>query len=151
MLAVLQRAGEASVTIAGKTRASIGPGLVVLLGVETGDSTDDGDWLSGKICRMRIFGDDEGKMNRSLIDRGGEALVISQFTLHASTRKGNRPSFLNAAGPEEAIPLYEAFTARMRKLLGDDKVGTGEFGANMRVALVNDGPVTIVLDSRRRK
>jgi D-tyrosyl-tRNA(Tyr) deacylase len=150
MRALLQRVSEGSVTIHGKVTGEIGVGLVILLGIEEADDSSDVDWLVGKICRMRIFGDDGGLMNRSLRDIGGDALVVSQFTLHASTKKGNRPSFIKAARPEQAIPLYEAMIAALSKELGSP-VATGEFGADMNVALVNDGPVTIWIDSRNRE
>ena len=151
MLAILQRVREASVTIDARVHGEIGIGLMVLLGIETLDDAADVEWLCGKIVRMRVFGDDEGLMNRSLLDIGGEALVVSQFTLHANTKKGNRPSFIRAARPETAIPLYESSVETMRGLLGNDRVATGEFGAEMQVSLVNDGPVTIPIDSRNRQ
>lgn len=151
MLAVIQRVREARVCIDDQTVGAIGQGLVILLGVETEDGKDDEAWLTGKIARMRIFGDEAGLMNRSLQEIGGEALVISQFTLQASTKKGNRPSFLKAARPDVAMPLYEAFIAGMRHLLGESKVATGQFGADMQIHLVNDGPVTIVIDSKNRQ
>jgi D-tyrosyl-tRNA(Tyr) deacylase len=150
MRAILQRVLEASVTIAGDRVAETGPGLLILLGVEQGDTAADLDWLAPKVARMRIFGDDEGKMNRSVQDIGGGVIVVSQFTLHASTRKGNRPSFLAAAAPEVSEPLYETFCAALERELGKP-VGRGVFGADMKVALINDGPVTIVIDSRLRE
>jgi D-tyrosyl-tRNA(Tyr) deacylase len=150
MRAVVQRVSEASVTIEGTVRDRIGPGLLVLLGIETADEPADVAWLSGKLVRLRIFNDDAGLMNRSVLDIQGEVLVISQFTLHASTKKGNRPSFLAAARPEVAVPLYEAFLAQLERDLGR-RVARGEFGAHMRVALVNDGPVTIFIDTRQRE
>jgi D-tyrosyl-tRNA(Tyr) deacylase len=150
MRAVVQRVSEASVTIHGGVTDRIGSGLLVLLGIETADDAGDVEWLCGKLARLRIFGDDAGLMNRSVQDIAGGVLVISQFTLHASTRKGNRPSFIEAARPEVAIPLYETFLARMESELGR-RVGRGEFGADMKVALINDGPVTIVIDSKRRE
>ena len=150
MRAVVQRVSEASVTIEGTVRDRIGPGLLVLLGIETADEPADVAWLSGKLVRLRIFNDDAGLMNRSVLDIQGEVLVISQFTLHASTKKGNRPSFLAAAQPEVAVPLYEAFLAQLERDLGR-RVARGEFGAHMRVALVNDGPVTIFIDTRQRE
>ena len=122
----------------------------MLLGIEEADDDSDVEWLVGKVARMRVFGDDDGLMNRSLQDIGGEALVVSQFTLHASTKKGNRPSFIRAARPEQAIPLYERFVAKLGEELGRE-VATGEFGAEMQVSLVNDGPVTIWVDSRNRE
>lgn len=150
MRAVIQRVSEASVTIEGTVRGRIGPGLLVLLGIETADGPEDIEWLARKLVRMRIFSDDAGLMNRSVQDCDGGVLVISQFTLHASTRKGNRPSFIAAARPEQAIPLYEALLAQVERELGKP-VARGEFGADMQVALVNDGPVTIVIDSRNRE
>ena len=150
MRAVVQRVREASVTIGGDEVARIGVGLAVLVGVEAGDTADDVAWLTEKIARMRIFSDDEGRMNRDIREIGGEALVVSQFTLHASTKKGNRPGFTAAARPDAAIPLYERFLATLEPLVGRP-VQRGVFGADMQVALVNDGPVTIVIDSRRRE
>jgi D-tyrosyl-tRNA(Tyr) deacylase len=150
MRAVIQRVERADVTIDGESVAAIGAGLAVLLGVETGDGAADAEWLAEKIVRMRIFADDEGRMNRSVQEVGGGVLVVSQFTLHASTQKGNRPSFLAAARPEEAVPLYERFLAAVEAALGRP-VPHGVFGADMRVSLVNDGPVTILVDSRRRE
>lgn len=150
MRVVLQRVSEASVTINGNVKSQIGQGLLILLGIEAEDSVEDIDWLCGKISRMRIFNDANGVMNESLLQVDGEALVVSQFTLHASTKKGNRPSYIKAAGPDTAIPLYEQFVERLEKELGKE-VGTGEFGADMKVALLNDGPVTIVVDSRNRE
>jgi len=150
MRAVIQRVERADVTIAGRSVAAIGRGLLVLVGVETGDGPADADWLAEKIVRMRIFADDEGRMNRCVHEIGGDVLVVSQFTLHASTQKGNRPSFMRAARPEEAVPLYERFMASVEASIGRS-VHRGEFGADMRVGLVNDGPVTIVVDSRRRE
>lgn len=149
MRAVVQRVSEASVRIGGAVRASIGPGLLILLGVEPADTEEDITWLSGKLARLRIFRDEQGLMNRSVRDIGGEALVVSQFTLYASTKKGNRPSFTEAAKPEVAIPLYEAFVRRLEADLGRP-VATGEFGADMQVMLVNDGPVTLWFDTKRR-
>ena len=137
-------------TIAGTTTASIRTGLLVLLGVEEGDGVADLAWLTGKIARMRIFPDVEGLMNRSVTEAGGGVLVISQFTLFASTRKGNRPSFSRAARPELAVPLYEAFLQQLGAELGSP-VQAGEFGADMKVSLVNDGPVTIVIDTRAKE
>jgi D-tyrosyl-tRNA(Tyr) deacylase len=150
MRAVIQRVSEASVTIAGDVVGRIGTGLVVLVGVEAGDAAADADWLAAKVSQMRIFPDDEGKMNRSLVDVAGGLLVISQFTLIASTAKGNRPSFIQAARPEEAVPLYERFLAAVEAATGR-RPERGVFAADMQVALVNDGPVTIVIDSRRRE
>jgi D-aminoacyl-tRNA deacylase len=150
MRAVIQRVASASVDIGGSRRAQIGRGLLVLLGVGEDDDLDDVSWLSGKTARLRIFPDDGGAMNRALSDIGGEALVVSQFTLFASTVKGNRPSFLAAAKPERAVPLYEAFVASLARELGKG-VATGEFGADMQVALVNAGPVTVIIDSKNRE
>ncbi len=136
--------------IAGREHARIGPGLLVLVAAEVDDSADDVVWLSGKIARLRIFADDTGKMNRAVGDVGGEVLVVSQFTLFASTEQGNRPSFLRAARPEQAVPLYEAFVARLSADL-EKPVQTGVFAADMQVSLLNDGPVTVIIDSRRRE
>jgi len=150
MRAVIQRVSSASVRIDGETVATIGTGLLVLLGIEPADDGAEVEWLAGKIARMRIFGDDQGQMNRSLPDVGGGAIVVSQFTLHASTRKGNRPSFLRAARPDHSEPLYGAFCDALATQLGRE-VGRGRFGAEMEVELVNDGPVTIVIDSKARE
>ena len=150
MRAVIQRISQASVTIAGQTTGVIGPGLLVLLGIEEADTSADIEWLSGKIVRLRIFNDDAGLMNRSVQETGGDILLISQFTLFASTKKGNRPSHTRAARPEIAIPLYEAMIARLAAELGRP-VATGEFGADMKVALINDGPVTIAIDTQNRE
>jgi D-tyrosyl-tRNA(Tyr) deacylase len=150
MRAVIQRVSEASVTIDGSITARIGPGLLVLLGVEEIDDADDVEWLSGKIAKMRIFPDAEGKMNLSLVESGGEVMVVSQFTLHASTKKGNRPSFIRASAPAHSEPLYEAFCRAMELETGK-AAARGVFGADMKIALVNDGPVTIVIDSRARE
>ncbi len=150
MRAVIQRVKEASVTIDGRIVSTIGYGFLVFLGVEFADTGEDIDWLSRKIARLRVFGDKDGAMNNSLLDIDGEVLVVSQFTLHASTKKGNRPSFIKAARPEIAIPLYEAFITQLKIEIGE-KVQTGEFGAMMDVALINDGPVTISIDSKIRE
>jgi len=150
MRAVIQRTIESSVTIDGIVVSSIGKGLMILLGIEEIDDTTDIEWLVGKISKMRIFADAEDKMNLSVTDIGGEILVVSQFTLHASTKKGNRPSFIRAAAPGHSEPLYEAFCAAMEKEIAKP-VARGVFGADMKVALVNDGPVTIVIDSRARE
>lgn len=149
MRVVIQRVSQASVTIENKINAEIGTGLLVLLGIEEEDSQDDIDWLCGKISRLRIFNDEEGVMNQSLLEVEGDAIVVSQFTLHASTKKGNRPSYIKAAKPEIAIPLYQQFVQKLQKELGR-KVGTGEFGADMKVQLINDGPVTILIDSKNK-
>ncbi len=150
MRAVVQRASKAHVSIGGEVVGRIDRGLVVLLGVEQGDAVADAEWLAAKIAQMRIFADEEGKMNRSVREIGGEALVVSQFTLHASTKKGNRPSFIRAARPEEAVPLYEHFLAAFEPQVGRP-LARGVFAADMQVSLVNDGPVTIFIDSRQRE
>lgn len=150
MRAVVQRVLEAAVAIDGVETARIGHGFLVLLGVAQGDTTEEAEWLAAKIARMRIFADEESAMNRSVVNVGGEALVVSQFTLQASTRRGNRPSSTAAARPEEAMPLYETFVERLGTEIGR-KVPTGRFGADMQVSLVNDGPVTIVIDSRLKE
>lgn len=150
MRAVIQRVRQASVTIDGHENARIAHGLLVLVAAEVDDTAEDVTWLSGKVARLRIFADEAGKMNRAVNDIGGEVLVVSQFTLFASTVQGNRPSFLRAARPEQAVPLYEAFVARLSSDLGQP-VHTGVFAADMQVALTNDGPVTISIDSRRRE
>lgn len=150
MRAVVQRVREASVHIAGREHSRIGTGLLVLLGVEIGDTDADLEWLCGKLIRMRIFPDADGVMNLDICQAGGELLLVSQFTLQASTAKGNRPSYIRAARPEEAIPLYLRAQERLAELLGR-AVMTGEFGADMQVGLVNDGPVTIVIDSKLRE
>lgn len=150
MRAVIQRVSEAAVSIGGIEHARIGTGLLVLLGVAIGDTNEDLEWLSGKIARLRIFPDDEGVMNRDINEVGGEVLLISQFTLHALTAKGNRPSYIKAARPEEAIPLYEN-TKRFLGTLVGGRLKTGSFGADMQVSLINDGPVTIAIDSRSRE
>jgi D-tyrosyl-tRNA(Tyr) deacylase len=150
MRVVAQRVGEASVAVDGGIISAIGRGLLILAGVSPDDSEEDAMWLAGKLVRMRIFPDMEGKMNLSVADIGGDMLVVSQFTLYAGTAKGNRPSFSAAAGPEKAIPLYESFAARLSTELGKP-VATGRFGADMKVSLINDGPVTIVMDSRNRE
>ncbi|MEM7108269.1 MAG: D-aminoacyl-tRNA deacylase [Bacteroidota bacterium] len=150
MIAVVQRVSEASVKIADNVKGQIGLGVLVLLGVEVEDDQEDIKWLSKKIANLRIFSDTQGVMNKSLIDVGGDALIISQFTLLASTKKGNRPSYSKAAKPELAIPLYEKFIDQLSSDLGKP-VETGEFGADMKVNLVNDGPVTIIIDTKDRK
>ncbi len=149
MKAVVQRVSEAVVRIDGQVVGQIGAGLLLLVGFEAADTSDDLDWMASKLVQMRIFGDENGLMNHSVQDINGEMLVVSQFTLHAATKKGNRPSFLQAARPEHSIPLYEAFKQRLSQLLGK-KVASGEFGANMQVHLINDGPVTIVIDSKNK-
>lgn len=150
MRAVIQRVSSTSVTIDGQVKSSIGKGLLVLLGVGYEDGQEDIDWLVKKISGLRIFDDEDGVMNRSVVDVGGEALVVSQFTLMASTKKGNRPSYIHAAGHEIAVPLYESFCAALSEAVGKP-VGTGEFGADMKVALVNDGPVTICIDTKNKE
>lgn len=147
MRVVIQRVSRASVTIEGKTKSSIGKGLLILLGIEETDNQEDIEWLSGKISRLRIFNDNDGVMNLAVTEVNGEALVVSQFTLHASTKKGNRPSYIRAARPEIAIPLYEQFVRQLSHDIGKE-VPTGEFGAMMEVELVNNGPVTIIIDSK---
>lgn len=150
MRVVLQRVSKASVSIEGKVKSEIKKGLLILLGIEQEDSEEDIKWLCGKIAKMRIFNDDNGVMNDSLLDVNGDAIVVSQFTLHASTKKGNRPSYIKAAKPDVAVPLYEQFVKSLEKEIGK-AVGTGEFGADMKVSLLNDGPVTILLDSKNRE
>ena len=150
MRAVIQKVSHASIIIEKDQRKKIGPGLVVLLGIEEADDHSDIQWLSGKISRLRIFHDSQGIMNLSVKDVDGEIMIVSQFTLHASTRKGNRPSYIKAAGPEKAIPLYEAFIDQMQEDLGK-AVQTGEFGAYMQVSLTNDGPVTINMDTKNKE
>ena len=147
MRAVIQRVSDASVTIDGKVKSAIGKGFLILIGIEDADNEEDIIWLTGKISNLRIFSDEAGLMNLSIQQAGGDILVISQFTLHASTRKGNRPSFIRAARPETAVPLYEEFVRRLSQESGIP-VKTGEFGADMKVALINDGPVTILIDSK---
>ena len=149
MKAVIQRVSQASVAIDSKIVAEIQNGLLVLLGIEDADNLEDIVWLSQKIANLRIFGDDKDLMNMSVKDIDGEVIVVSQFTLYASTKKGNRPSYIKASKPEIAIPLYEQFVKQLEKELGN-KVQTGIFGANMKVALLNDGPVTIVIDSKNK-
>ncbi|WP_418263995.1 D-aminoacyl-tRNA deacylase [Flavobacterium faecale] len=150
MRVVIQRVSLASVTVDDKVVSSIDKGLLVLLGIEDADIQEDIDWLTAKISKIRIFDDENGVMNCSIQEVGGEMIVVSQFTLHAATKKGNRPSYIKASKPEIAIPLYENFVRKMEVELGK-KVQTGIFGADMKVALVNDGPVTIVIDSKNRE
>jgi D-tyrosyl-tRNA(Tyr) deacylase len=149
MISVIQRVSEASVKIDGRVHRSIGEGLVALLGIEEADNIEDIQWLIAKIANLRIFNDDRGVMNLSVKDRGGDILLVSQFTLHASVKKGNRPSYIKAAKPEIAIPLYEKFIELMEDAIGKP-LSTGVFGANMKVALVNDGPVTIIIDTKNK-
>jgi len=150
MRVLIQRVKKASVTIEGEIFSEINQGLLILLGIETEDSQEDIDWLAGKIARLRIFSDENDAMNLSVQDVGGDCLVVSQFTLHASTKKGNRPSFINAAKPETAIPLYEKFVLQLENETNRN-IKTGSFGAMMDVALINDGPVTIWMDSKKRE
>lgn len=149
MIVVIQRASEASVKIEDKIKAEIGQGLLILVGIEEADGEEDIIWLANKILNLRIFGDENQVMNKSVLDVEGEILLISQFTLHASTKKGNRPSYLKAAKPEISVPLYEQMIQTLEAGLGKS-IGTGEFGADMKVSLVNDGPVTIMIDSKNR-
>ncbi|GMQ31078.1 D-aminoacyl-tRNA deacylase [Algoriphagus confluentis] len=149
MITVIQRVSESSVKIDGKIKAQIGWGMMVLLGIEEADTQEDIDWLSKKIVNLRIFPDENEVMNRSLLDVNGEVLLISQFTLHASTKKGNRPSYIKAAKPDFAIPMYEKMIGALETGLGR-KISTGEFGADMKVSLINDGPVTLVIDTKNR-
>lgn len=150
MKAVIQRVTEASVTIDGKVKGKIGAGLLVLLGIEDSDNSEDLTWLSNKIVNLRIFGDAAGVMNKSLLEIDGNILLISQFTLHASTKKGNRPSYIRASKPDVAIPLYEKMILQLQKDLGKN-IETGLFGADMKVALLNDGPVTIIIDTKNKE
>ena len=150
MRAILQRVSSASVRIGDESSAVIGSGLVVLLGIETADTLEDLDWLSGKIVGLRLFADEVSPWSRSVLEIGGEILLVSQFTLHASTRKGTKPSWHRAAKPESAIPLYEAMIQKLTELLGRP-IATGRFGAMMEVSLVNDGPVTLVIDTKTRE
>lgn len=150
MRAVVQRVSKASVTVDGEVISKIDNGLLILLGIEDVDEQEDLEWLSRKIINLRIFNDSEGVMNKSLVENGGNAIVVSQFTLHASIKKGNRPSYIKAAKPIVAIPLYERFVTQMERDLGQ-KVGTGIFGADMKVELINDGPVTIVIDTKNKE
>lgn len=150
MKVVLQRVSEASVTIEGNKVANIQAGLLVLVGIEDADTQEDIDWLVAKIAKLRIFGDADGLMNLSVQDINGDVIVVSQFTLHAATKKGNRPSYIKAAKPDIAIPLYQAFIVIMEKELGK-KIQTGEFGADMKVSLINDGPVTIIIDTKTKE
>jgi D-tyrosyl-tRNA(Tyr) deacylase len=150
MRAVIQRVTKASVTIDGKIHSHIGSGLLVLLGIEDADTGEDIQWLSGKIVNLRIFDDADGVMNESVRDKNGDVILVSQFTLHASTKKGNRPSYIKASKPEVAIPLYEKMIQQLSADLGKP-VGTGSFGADMKVELLNDGPVTILIDSKNKE
>ncbi|MBP8026907.1 MAG: D-tyrosyl-tRNA(Tyr) deacylase [Parabacteroides sp.] len=150
MRTVIQRVQSASVTIDGEIKSAIGKGLLIFLGIEDKDSEADIEWLVKKIVNLRIFDDENGVMNRSIIEVNGEALVVSQFTLHASTKKGNRPSYIKASKPEKAIPLYNEFCDEMSLALGKT-IGTGRFGADMKVGILNDGPVTILIDSQNKE
>ncbi len=150
MRAVIQRVKHASVTVDGEVIANIGQGLLVLLGVQPDDTEEDASWLTAKIARLRVFDDENGVMNRSVTDIDGEVLVVSQFTLMASYKKGNRPSYIRAAGPDIAIPLYERFTWQLKEEIGKP-VATGRFGADMKVSLLNDGPVTICMDTKNKE
>ncbi len=150
MRILTQRVSEASVTINNEIKSRIGNGLLILLGLENADNEEDIDFMCKKTINLRIFDDENGVMNKSVLDIGGEILVVSQFTLHASTKKGNRPSYIRAAKPDIAIPMYEKFCAKLSEMLGKP-VATGEFGADMKVALVNDGPVTIWMDSKNKE
>jgi D-tyrosyl-tRNA(Tyr) deacylase len=150
MRVVIQRAASASVTIDGSVHASIGKGFLILVGIEAIDTNEDADWLCSKIAQLRVFADEAGLMNLSVQDINGEILVISQFTLHASYKKGNRPSFIRAARPEQAIPLYNYFLEKLSATIGKP-IASGIFGADMKVALVNDGPVTIIMDTQNKE
>lgn len=150
MKAVIQRVSQASVTINNEKVADIGLGLLILVGIEDADTQDDIDWLTAKIAQLRIFNDENEVMNKSVQDVNGDIIVVSQFTLHASTKKGNRPSYLKASKPPIAIPLYEAFIKSIEKSVGK-KVQTGQFGADMKVSLINDGPVTIIIDTKNKE
>lgn len=150
MRIVIQRVTEASVSIGGSLKSAIGGGMMILVGVEHADTEEDADWLVKKVVNLRIFNDDNGVMNRSVLDCGGDILVVSQFTLHASTKKGNRPSYIHAARPEQAVPLYRRFIDGLNAATGKP-CGEGVFGADMQVALINDGPVTIIIDSKLKE
>ena len=150
MRLIIQRVAHASVTINGKVKSSIGKGLLILVGIEDADDTTDAEWLGKKVANLRIFDDENGVMNLSVKDIDGEILIISQFTLFASTKKGNRPSYIRASKPPHAIPLYETFCRYIREETGKE-AGTGEFGADMKVELLNDGPVTICIDSKQKE
>ncbi len=150
MKAVIQRVSSCTVTIDNKVVADIQKGLLVLVGIEDADNKEDINWINSKIANLRIFADENGVMNLSLKEVNGDMIIVSQFTLHASTKKGNRPSYLKASKPEVAIPLYEAFITQMETELGK-KVQTGKFGADMKVALINDGPVTLIIDTKNKE
>lgn len=150
MRIVIQRVTKASVTIENQVKSAIGNGLLILIGIEPTDTIDDIEWLIRKILNLRLFNDDNGVMNRSILDINGEIMVVSQFTLHASIKKGNRPSYIKAARPETAIPLYNTFCIALESQLGK-QIGTGTFGADMQIELVNNGPVTIIMDSKNKE
>ena len=150
MRAVIQRVSEASVQIENQQVTTIKRGLLILLGIEVEDTLEDVKWLSNKITQLRIFSDEEGKMNKSIVEVGGSAIVVSQFTLHAKIKKGNRPSYIKAARPEQAVPLYEQFKKDLSEVIGN-QVQSGEFGADMKVSLINDGPVTIIIDTKNKE
>ena len=150
MRIVIQRTAHASVTIDGVCKSKIGKGMLILVGIEESDEKEDIEWLCKKVVNLRIFDDENGVMNRSILDDGGDIIVVSQFTLHASTKKGNRPSYIRAARPETAIPRYEEFCTTLSSMLGKP-IGIGEFGADMKVELLNDGPVTIWIDSKNKE
>lgn len=150
MRTVIQRVQHASVTISENIKSRIGTGMLILVGIEDRDKKEDIEWISKKIVNLRIYDDENGIMNRSILDTGGDILVVSQFTLHASTKKGNRPSYIRASKPDFAVPMYESFCKELSSLLGK-KVQTGEFGADMKVELVNDGPVTILIDTQNKE
>lgn len=150
MRIVIQRVAHASVTIDGAVKSAIGKGFMILVGIEEADTMEDVEWLTKKVVNLRVFEDEQGIMNRSILDENGEILLISQFTLHASYKKGNRPSYIKAAKHETAIPLYEAFISSLSKALGKE-IGTGRFGADMKVELLNNGPVTICMDSKNKE
>ena len=150
MRVIIQRVREATVVVEDEKVANIQQGLLVLLGIEIEDSKEDADWLANKISALRIFSDSEGKMNNSIIDVDGDVIVVSQFTLHAKTKKGNRPSYIKSARPEQAIPLYDQFKKELSEVIGK-QVQSGEFGADMKVSLVNDGPVTVIIDTKNKE
>ena len=150
MRIVIQRVAHASVTIDGEVKSAIGKGFMILVGIEEADGMEDVEWLTKKVVNLRVFEDEQGVMNRSILDEKGEILLVSQFTLHASYKKGNRPSYIRAAKHETAIPLFEAFISSLSEALGKE-IGTGRFGADMKVELLNDGPVTICMDSRNKE
>ena len=150
MKTVIQRVAKASVTVNGEKISAIDNGLLILVGIENADAQDDIDWLTNKIVNLRIFNDEDGIMNKSLVDVNGDVIVVSQFTLHASTKKGNRPSYIKAARPEQAMPLYQQFITALSIAI-DKNIKSGEFGANMKIMLTNDGPVTIIIDTKNKE